>query len=114
MSASTAESTAPSRRPLAIRAVLWYRRTFAGGPPTCRFHPSCSSYALESLEVHGTPRGLWLTVRRLARCRPFGPSGVDPVPMPGQSPRAARAAVGSAGDPLPIDAAAATAARKVR
>ena len=53
---------------------------FEGRPSPCRFTPSCSSYAREALEVHGTFRGLWLTVRRLVRCRPFGPSGYDPVP----------------------------------
>ena len=56
-----------------------------GRPSPCRFTPSCSAYAVEALEVHGSVRGLWLTVRRLVRCRPFGPSGWDPVPEP--SPR---------------------------
>ena len=63
-----------------IRAVVWYQRAFEGRPSPCRFTPSCSCYALEALEVHGSGRGLWLTVRRLLRCRPFGPSGFDPVP----------------------------------
>jgi putative membrane protein insertion efficiency factor len=53
-----------------------------GRPSPCRFTPSCSSYALEALEVHGTLRGIWLTLRRFIRCRPFGPSGYDPVPEP--------------------------------
>ncbi|MEM1332982.1 MAG: membrane protein insertion efficiency factor YidD [Actinomycetota bacterium] len=66
--------------PFLLRSVIWYQRTFAGGAPTCRFYPSCSSYAREALEVHGTRRGVWLTLRRLIRCRPFGPSGVDLVP----------------------------------
>ena len=44
------------------------------------FTPTCSSYALEALTIHGTRRGLWLTLRRFVRCRPFGPSGYDPVP----------------------------------
>lgn len=64
----------------AIGAVSWYQRTFSGGAPTCRFFPSCSEYAREALVVHGTGRGSWLAMRRLLRCRPFGPSGVDPVP----------------------------------
>ena len=70
----------PAARSLPLRMIDWYQRTFTGGPPTCRFYPSCSSYAREALEVHGTGRGLWLTARRLLRCRPFGPSGVDLVP----------------------------------
>jgi uncharacterized protein len=65
-----------------MRAVVWYQRATEGRPSPCRFTPTCSSYALEALEVHGTWRGLWLTVRRLVRCRPFGPSGWDPVPEP--------------------------------
>ena len=70
------------RAPLLIRMVQWYQRAAEGRPSPCRFTPTCSSYALEALEVHGTGRGLWLTVRRLLRCRPFGPSGWDPVPEP--------------------------------
>jgi uncharacterized protein len=49
-------------------------------PPACRFHPSCSSYALEALARHGAVRGSWLTVRRVARCHPFCEGGIDPVP----------------------------------
>ena len=67
-----------------VRAVQWYQRAFDGRPSPCRFSPTCSCYAVEAFEVHGTGRGLWLTVRRLLRCRPFGPSGFDPVPLPQQ------------------------------
>ena len=65
------------------RALSWieaYQRAFAGRPSPCRFYPTCSAYAHEAFEVHGTVGGSWLTVRRLVRCRPFGPSGFDPVP----------------------------------
>ncbi len=59
--------------------------------PHCRFTPTCSSYALQALADHGALRGTWLAVRRVARCHPFTPGGVDPVP-----PRAGRA-VGETG-----------------
>ncbi|HMH17365.1 MAG TPA: membrane protein insertion efficiency factor YidD [Burkholderiales bacterium] len=46
----------------------------------CRFHPSCSAYALEALERHGTAHGVWLALKRLTRCHPWHPGGYDPVP----------------------------------
>jgi len=61
--------------------VRFYRRWIS--PlllPRCRFHPSCSAYALEALETHGNLRGCWLTLRRVLRCNPFNPGGFDPVP----------------------------------
>ena len=64
-----------------MRWIIAYQQAMDGRPSPCRFTPSCSSYALEALELHGTRRGLWLAVRRLLRCRPFGPSGWDPVPL---------------------------------
>jgi hypothetical protein len=62
-------------------AVLAYR--WLASPliaPSCRFHPSCSEYALEALERHGALRGGWLAARRLCRCGPWHPGGHDPVP----------------------------------
>ncbi len=67
--------------------VRLYRLTLSKVmPPVCRFHPSCSRYALEALETHGPWKGGWLAVRRLSRCHPFHPGGLDPVPQPVRRP----------------------------
>ncbi|MGC8907302.1 MAG: membrane protein insertion efficiency factor YidD [Desulfomonilaceae bacterium] len=49
-------------------------------PSACRFYPTCSEYAILAVVRHGPFKGVWLAVKRLARCRPFGPGGYDPVP----------------------------------
>jgi hypothetical protein len=73
-------------------AVTGYRRFVSPLlPPRCRFEPSCSAYALEALRVHGAARGVWLAVRRVARCHPFNPGGYDPVPPRGPGRKSARA-----------------------
>ena len=61
-----------------IALVKFYLSPFT--PPSCRFTPTCSQYALEALRKHGPLKGSWLTMRRLSRCHPWGGSGYDPVP----------------------------------
>jgi uncharacterized protein len=66
----------------AVRLVRLYQERIGSrrAHPCCRMTPSCSGYAIEALEAHGNRRGLRLTVARLLRCRPGGPTGADPVP----------------------------------
>lgn len=67
----------------AIALITGYRRFISPlMGPRCRFYPSCSAYALEAVRVHGALRGSWLALARLARCHPFHPGGIDPVPPP--------------------------------
>lgn len=76
----TVRQASPLVRVLVL-PVRFYRRFVSPLlPPTCRFYPSCSAYAVEALTVHGALRGSWLTLRRLARCGPWHPGGMDPVP----------------------------------
>lgn len=64
-----------------IAVIRAYQRFVSPGlPAACRFHPSCSAYAATAIERHGPLRGTWLAARRLARCHPFHPGGIDPVP----------------------------------
>ena len=64
-----------------VRALLFYKRAVSPMmPPSCRYTPTCSEYALEAIERHGTIRGLGLAARRLASCNPLSHGGYDPVP----------------------------------
>ena len=49
-------------------------------PQTCRFHPTCSGYAIEAIREHGAARGAWLALKRIGKCHPWGSGGFDPVP----------------------------------
>ncbi len=61
-----------------IRAYQWVLSPILGS--NCRFHPSCSEYARQAVQRHGALRGTWLAVRRLGKCHPWHPGGVDHVP----------------------------------
>ena len=64
-----------------LKAIALYQRLTSGRVSACRFYPSCSAYAHEAIETHGAWRGGALALRRLSRCRPLGPHGVDLVPL---------------------------------
>lgn len=67
----------------ALAAIRFYQIALRPlNPWGCKFHPSCSNYALEAIERHGPWRGLWLALQRLGRCRPGVFGGFDPVPQP--------------------------------
>jgi putative membrane protein insertion efficiency factor len=66
---------------LLILPIRFYKRCISPlYPPCCRFYPSCSTNAIEAIEVHGPIKGLWLGFRRILRCHPGNPGGFDPVP----------------------------------
>ena len=70
-----------------IRAYQLTLSPFIGNQ--CRFHPSCSNYALQAVDAHGAIKGSWLALKRLGRCHPFNAGGFDPVPGATNSPAAA-------------------------
>jgi hypothetical protein len=64
-----------------IAVIRGYQRFISPAlPAACRFHPTCSAYAATAIERHGPLRGIWLAAARIARCHPFHPGGIDPVP----------------------------------
>ncbi len=73
---------------MALLGLLWlYQHVISPlTPPTCRYYPSCSQYAVIAIRRHGALRGTWLAARRLLRCHPWTPGGVDDVP-PARSAR---------------------------
>lgn len=79
--------TSLSLRTVVVAPAIWLIKGYQlvlspMRPPTCRFYPSCSAYALTALERFGLIRGSWLAARRLLRCHPWNPGGVDHVPHP--------------------------------
>ena len=98
MTNSDSTLSEPLSEPPAVRRPSWatkatlatiraYQRLTSGRPSPCRFYPSCSNYAVEAVEVHGALRGGSLALRRLSKCRPLGPHGIDLVPAPRSSHR---------------------------
>lgn len=71
---------------LLIRAIGLYQQTSRWRTPRCRFHPTCSAYAVEAIGTHGSLRGGWLALRRVGRCHPWNPGGIDHVPPTSASP----------------------------
>ena len=66
---------------LLILPIRFYRAAISPMfPPACRYVPTCSQYAIEAITKYGPLKGLWLAVKRLLRCHPWGGSGFDPVP----------------------------------
>ena len=75
----------PGKTGVAARLLILLARTWQVGPsailpPSCRYAPSCSAYAIEALRRYGALKGGWLAARRLLRCHPWGGHGYDPVP----------------------------------
>ncbi|MCQ2227016.1 MAG: membrane protein insertion efficiency factor YidD [Bacteroidales bacterium] len=64
-----------------ILLVRFYQRCISPmTPPSCRFTPTCSQYAIEAIQKHGALKGTWLAIKRILRCNPWGGHGYDPVP----------------------------------
>ena len=86
---------------LLLGVVGFYQRAVSPAlPPRCRFAPTCSAYAVEAVEVHGAARGSWLALRRLAKCAPWHPGGVDLVPPRSGTAEPAHSSGTAASDPL--------------
>ncbi len=67
---------------VAIKIIDFYKAVTANRPPSCRYFPSCSTYAKDAYQMHSFTKATRLTVWRLLRCNPFSKGGFDPVPLP--------------------------------
>jgi len=79
---SAADSKKSPLSAVLLALLTGYQKLTAHRVAPCRFYPSCSQYAVEAVEVHGAIKGMGLAIRRISRCRPLGPHGVDLVPLP--------------------------------
>jgi len=82
MTEQGAPKVSPAARSVmgSIRVYQKVLSPFMGG--NCRFHPSCSHYGYEAVQVHGAAKGSWLAAKRIGRCHPWNAGGLDPVPPP--------------------------------
>jgi len=72
-----------------LRLIYFYQRWISPLlPPRCRYYPSCSTYAVEAIQLHGSIKGAFLATKRVCRCHPFASGGYDPVPEPKSSQNA--------------------------
>ena len=86
-----------------LGVIRFYSRAISPAlPARCRFYPTCSAYAAEAIERHGPVRGGWLALRRLAKCAPWHPGGVDPVPAARPVPPVDGTAEGSRSSSSPV------------
>ena len=75
-------------RRAAVRLISWYQHVLSPyWPATCRYSPTCSHYAQEAILIHGLMKGGWMSIRRIARCQPWGGQGYDPIPPGPVSPK---------------------------